>query len=307
MSACIESVLDQDLAGSAVEVIAIDDASSDGSWSALQRYAGTPGVRLLREEGNRGYVATYRRGMAMARGRYLVPLDADDLILERDALTRQVEIAERHRGVGLVHSHTQDIDHAGRPLRVRAGWSEDGIVPSAVAFQRLLMGNSIQHTGTLMRREAYEAVGGYDASLVNSIDWDLWLRIARTWDVGHIRRALYAYRLHGRNMHQRVARSDDGGQTVRREIFSVLDRATSDVPARRRALAIAQAHLVMANALFNDVSRGLGWHHLWRAVRHSPAVVGGRLFWEAALRGIIVSLVGGRGIDAIRSRLRRSR
>lgn len=304
VGSCIESVLGQDTQAGAVEIIAIDDASTDDSWAVLQRYRDVPALRSFREERNRGYVAVYRRGMAEARGRYLLPLDADDLIVATDALRTQLAIADANPRVGFVHSDTREIDEGGRTLRDRRSWQGSGIVPSHAAFARLLMGNSVQHTGTLIRRAAYEQAGGYDPTILNAIDWDLWLRITRDWDVGYVPRPLYAYRLHSSNMHQRVARDEAINRAVRDEVFMLVKRETAHVsPALRRG-ALARAHLVMANALLADAQLREGVGHVREAVVTRPAVITERLLWLCLARGPAVALLGRDRVAALAARLR---
>ena len=77
---CLESVLSQDFID--IEVICVDDASTDGSGEILKKYAAMdPRIRLYRQDKNRGQAAARNRAMAAARGEYLYMLDADDWIL----------------------------------------------------------------------------------------------------------------------------------------------------------------------------------------------------------------------------------
>src|SRR5262245_56890480 len=59
------------------EVIVVDDGSQDGSWSILQRWEGTPGLRILRHGHNRGKGTAVRTGLAQATGWITIIQDAD--------------------------------------------------------------------------------------------------------------------------------------------------------------------------------------------------------------------------------------
>jgi len=295
---CIDSVLAQTLPADRREIIVIDDASTDSSWDVVQRYRDVAGVRLFREERNRGYVAVYRRGMDMANAPFLLPLDADDYIADPDALRSQLELMGDQ--VGFVHSATLEVDAEGRPIRTRKMWRGTGVVRSRVAFARLLMGNSVQHTGTLIRRSAYRAVGGYDPSLFNSIDWDLWLRIARRYDVGHIDRPLYAYRLHGANMHRQRTATSTERDAVLAEVLRVVERASEGVERSLRRRARAQALVSMASFHFAGGRGGEGARALARAMRADATIASQRVFWDAVARLVVSGTGGYRVIRALR-------
>src|SRR5215217_711441 len=64
-----------------LEIIAIDDASSDDSVAVLARYANDPRVRVIAHERNQGHICSYNEGLELARGRYVGILSADDFCL----------------------------------------------------------------------------------------------------------------------------------------------------------------------------------------------------------------------------------
>ncbi len=93
LSACLESVLNQ--TGVKLEVICVDDCSSDGSWEIAAEVARTePLLRLVRNHANIGAAQSRNIGISLARGRYIQFTDADDL-LPRGSLTALLEAAER--------------------------------------------------------------------------------------------------------------------------------------------------------------------------------------------------------------------
>src|SRR5438270_7953420 len=96
---CLESIFGQEGAWR-MEVVIIDDESTDDSWAVIQRYADR--ARLLRNDRNLGHAGTLTRGLHEVRGRYVSRLDPDDR-LKRDFLQCTVPILERHPEVALVY------------------------------------------------------------------------------------------------------------------------------------------------------------------------------------------------------------
>lgn len=96
LETCLASVLDQ--ADEGVELLALDDASTDGSWSRLQTLARRwPGrLRVLRHAHNQGQSAARNTLIDAARGDYLWCVDADDRLLP-GAVPRLAAIVRQHR------------------------------------------------------------------------------------------------------------------------------------------------------------------------------------------------------------------
>ena len=93
----VQSVMEQTIGRDRVELLAVDDCSTDGTYEELQRLASQWGnMRALRLESNSGAAATPRnRGMAEARGRYIFILDHDDY-LGPEALERMVAMGDKN-------------------------------------------------------------------------------------------------------------------------------------------------------------------------------------------------------------------
>ena len=173
----IESVLAQDRP--AVEHVIVDDASTDGSWAVIEAYAARfpDRVRALRLSGNRGGSHARNRGAELARGEFLMFLDADDLIAPGTlgALVRAVE--DRPLAVGFC---------PWRRLRRRGGtgpWESapaDAPLPTPdpdVALRGWIEGTAWSPPcAVLWRRDAYTLTGGWDESLTLNDDGDLMLR-----------------------------------------------------------------------------------------------------------------------------------
>jgi glycosyltransferase involved in cell wall biosynthesis len=187
LGAAIDSVLGQTLGD--LELIVVDDASSDGSGELLAGYS-DPRLVVLRNEENIGLTRSLNRALAAARGRYVGRQDADDRSLPR-RLEREVAFLEEHPDVGLVGSWARFVDGDGRV--VTAGHPPAD--PDELAAG-LLVENRIFHGSILARRELMEELGGYRDAFRYSQDYDLYLRAIDGHRLANVPEELYELRFH---------------------------------------------------------------------------------------------------------------
>jgi glycosyltransferase involved in cell wall biosynthesis len=291
----VDSLLQQTVRD--LEVIVFDDASPDDTAAVLERYRDEPRVRTVRHERNHGHIATYNEGLDMVRGRYVGVLSADDYCLTPDSVARQVEVFERHPGVGMVYTahamvYPDGTSHAVRP------WPVDRVRPGVEEFRDLMWGNYIQHSGTLLRADVQAALGHYDPRLPQSGDWDLWLRACLTHDAGYVAEPVYAYRMHQSNMQRK-------GMPPRYQAeqnLLTLDRALALLPADappeiRRAARPARQHALLQTAWFDLSQRRprRAWQGTAYAVRRTPSLALGGELWRFLPRLLLLTAQSARG------------
>jgi glycosyltransferase involved in cell wall biosynthesis len=156
-----------------VEVIVVDDGSSDGSRKVVRSF----GNRIRQErQGNQGAPAARNRGLRLAEGTYVKFLDADDILVE-DCIERQVQHAEdlpREREA-VVFGDAIWIDEKGNEID---GYDDlRGRKRDEDPVTHLLHSNPLTSC-PLHRREYLQEVGGFDTSLPRSQEHDLHLRLA---------------------------------------------------------------------------------------------------------------------------------
>lgn len=274
----VGSALDQ--AGLDVEVLIVDDASTDDSAEvALGLARRDPRVDVLLHEENAGHIRTYNDGLAKATGDYVVLLSADDL-LARDALTRAVALMQAHPGVGLVYGIARSFEgtapsQAGR-VRGWSVWSGREWLSLATRRGRCFLSSP----EAVMRREALAGTDGYDVRLPHSGDFDMWLRTAARWDVGRVDGPVQAfYRVHAANMHLTTFGGWLTDLEERRRTFEILfeerapelDWVTAMRPAAMRALAREALRHGLRGHLDRVVGPGLDDYRRF-AVRTDAAV-----------------------------------
>lgn len=154
-----------------IEVLLIDDGSRDDTRARIADIA-DPRLHLLDGQG-RGSAHARNQGIAMAKGRYLAFLDADDVWLP-DHLARLHAQLELHPELDLVFAASAWIDRAGRPLpRTVVRWQ------GPISYRALFLEfYPVTTSALLARRSAVEQVGGFDEDLAMGEDHDLCLRLA---------------------------------------------------------------------------------------------------------------------------------
>ncbi|WP_434318708.1 glycosyltransferase [Leifsonia sp. P73] len=196
----VESVLAQD--GVDVDVIIVDDASTDGSLEVARRLAATDDrIALVEHEVNQRHIRTYNDGLSRATGDYVVLLSADDA-LTPGSLTRSVALLEAHPEVGLVYGAVEwfhgDLPAVGDARVWWQTWTGEEWLSRIVHRGR----NSIVNPEVVMRRSVYQRTGGYDLDFPHAADMYMWLQAASFSGIGFVGGPRQAYyRDHGENMH----------------------------------------------------------------------------------------------------------
>jgi glycosyltransferase involved in cell wall biosynthesis len=189
LSQAIESALSQDLPR--LEVVVIDDGSTDNTSAVASRY---PGVRCVRQP-NAGLAAARNTGIRESLGDFLVFLDADDRLLP-GALSSALAAFHETPECALVSGHHRDIAIDGEVLWE---WKDHPI--DGPPFEMLLRRNSIPTCGAAMfRRSVFASVGTFNSAWDACADYDLYLRISREFPIRCHHRTVIEYRRHGTNM-----------------------------------------------------------------------------------------------------------
>lgn len=216
LAEAIESVLAQ--RGVEVETVVVDDGSSDASWRIAQSYGGR--IVAVRQEG-RGACHARNSGARLATGTHLMFLDADD-VLGAGALAALL---------GALDGRTDRVAACGWSWLVRAGrwWRVvPGLPlepPQGDAVAGWLEGWYVPPCAVLWPREAFEATGGWDETVLADQDGDLMLRAL----IGGVAIAAAAgghayYRDHGS---ARMSVSKDISAAALRSRREVIDRAAA--------------------------------------------------------------------------------
>ncbi|WP_461128163.1 glycosyltransferase family 2 protein [Spirosoma aerophilum] len=188
----LQSVVDQDYPN--VELIVIDNGSTDDSATRLTAFKERhPAVQLILNQTNVGLNRAFNQGLALAQGRYIIDLSADDVLLP-GRIADQVAYFEELAGpYAVVFSNAAYIDNAGTILSVHYPTDEQGHaltpVPTGNVFQPILESYFICTPTMMMRRDVLNELGGYDETLAYE-DFDFWVRSARLYHYAYLDKVL---------------------------------------------------------------------------------------------------------------------
>lgn len=160
----------------AIEVILVNDGSTEPGDATLHELADRMPLTLLTQE-NQGVGAARNLGIAQAGGRYVLPLDADN-VLDPRFVARAVEVLEHEPGLAYVTSWTRYVDASGAPL----GGGDPGYHPTGGRGRELDRSNIAGDAAALIRRRLFEVGFAYRTDLVSLEDWQLWRELR---DAGH--------------------------------------------------------------------------------------------------------------------------
>ena len=261
--AAIESALAQPR--SDVEILVIDDHTTDGTWDDVSRIA-DPRARVLRNERNLGLFANFNRCLDESRGRYVRILCSDD-VLEPGTLDDELAVMERHPEMALLSTRGLRVGADGRVLGLQAaalpeGWYSGRRGIAAVLRANAATGyNTLNYpSGVLLRRSAADAAGRFRTEMRMVGDIEYFLRVLQQGALGVLNRVGCRITVHADQVGSTLALEP----LVMQELFGLADvfeEELGDGAVRRRVRA------------------GTGGLSAWQALR---ATLGGDLRSAAA-------------------------
>lgn len=291
----VQSVLDQ--LHRDVQVIVVDDGSTDGTEKALSPFRDR--IELIRQS-NGGVAAARNRGLRAASGEYIAFLDADDWWFPA-RLSAELAAFARFPDAGLAFSDFAVVDTVGEQVRASGIRWKYGVVRDAATTPwkkvfadaadiawadpaggasrakaycgpiagSLFQGNLINTCTVLLRRRVAEAVGDFDTSLDTEEDYDYWLRVAHRWAFLYVDAALVAFR-------QRPGQLTRPEQIERiaRNALRVVERARARTAGRLEEAEVssrfARLHGLLGVICLRTGRGAEARAHLAKSLRHVP-------------------------------------
>jgi glycosyltransferase involved in cell wall biosynthesis len=237
-----------------LEIVVGDDASQDATLELVSRCR-DPRLRLLPSQRRLGIPGNWNRCLGQARAEYVLLLGQDDLLaptaLER--LAAALDAAPeapfafarreiRHEGreawlplLGSAYAGALEAFYASFRGRVTGLEMLEGVLSRGQDPTVNLIG---EPSFVLMRREALRRSGGFDPGLRQLVDWDLWLRLARSGAACFVDESLGVFRVHAGG----ASAANHPRLRTRLEFLRILARIRRDYgqdlsPASRRQLA----------------------------------------------------------------------
>jgi glycosyltransferase involved in cell wall biosynthesis len=187
-----------DLRRDDVELIVVDDGSSDGRTLREMDRLARRGIQVVRQP-NKGLGGARNAGVRAARGEFILPLDSDNRIRE-PYVTAGVRLLQDRSEVGVVYGDAEFFGDRKGPWRVRE-----------FDLAELCRDNFIDACA-LYRKAVWESVGGYDENMpwMGWEDWEFWIRTAmRGWEFVHLDAVAFEYRVRTGSMLSGIKAHED--------------------------------------------------------------------------------------------------
>lgn len=175
-----------------LEVFVIDDGSMDDTPQAMKKYGEK--IKYLRQE-QLGVCVARNSAIRQAKGQYISFLDDDDVWLPQK-IEKDVEFLEKNKDCGFVFCGFYYFSDVNENMGKRVLTEYEETTYDCLYNKNLIYSTSL----VTMRRECLEKEGLFDENLIQSADYDLWLRVAKHCKFGAINECLAKYRLHETNM-----------------------------------------------------------------------------------------------------------
>ena len=267
LAAALRSILDQTF--SDLELIAIDDGSTDGSLAILREHARADARVRVVSRPNTGIAGALNDGLAACRGELVARMDGDDISLPR-RLAEQVRFMDAHPECIATGTRVRLIDPDGAPLR---DWSTETEHEAIDRAHMRGLGGAITHPAVMLRLDAVRRVGGYRQECNLAEDLDLFLRLAEIGRLHNLPEIHLEYRMHLASI----------GATKREQQRAAAARAVRDAHARR-GIPLPELESIATRAARpqHEVLRTWAWwalaagerrsarKHAWRGFRLRP-------------------------------------
>ena len=219
----IESILSQSYTD--LELIVIDDHSTDGTLSIINNYKDERLLVIERKVNSGSPVAPRNQGFSTAKGTWIALCDNDDL-WAKDKLERQLlayEASEEKEQIGFIYSAANIIDAKGDNIDTNPSLFS-GFVPAKLSRKRLLEGYFITTCSIMIKKSVVDEVGPLNEKLVGIDDYEYLLRITKGYGMLAIPERLVSWRRTGANL------SGDKAEQYKKDevIFEKLEKGEPD-------------------------------------------------------------------------------
>ncbi|MFV5688366.1 glycosyltransferase [Flavobacterium sp. ZT3R25] len=193
------SVINQDYPS--VELIIIDDCSTDNSRSVIKKWLGNyPEILFIANKTNLGSTKSFNKALKKAKGEYIIDLAADDVLLP-NCITSQINAFKNtaYKNLGIVYGNVELITEKGKfeSYYFPVDSFQKVITPRTtgdIYTSVLSGGDSICSVSAMIKKTVFDHLDGYDETLVYE-DLDFWIRTSRIYDFDFIDEILMQKRI----------------------------------------------------------------------------------------------------------------
>jgi glycosyltransferase involved in cell wall biosynthesis len=259
-----------------VEIIVVNDGSTDGTEKVVQSYTDNGKVRYFKHEVNKGIPAARNTGIRNSLGDYVAFLDSDDMWLPNKVEVQLRAFSQDAASrVGMVWTDAYFVDELGNTRTREVVLPHDfSFLANEKVLKLLFMRNFVIGGTSMVRRSCFDKVGLLDEELRGGTDdYDLWLRLAPHFKFVYVPIPLATVRLHGGN-HSSVE-----GNT--RDTLVSVKKAVARHPelAALQNIKIAQERFVQGKYYFEHGRNVEARQHLLQVIGHHPISIKALAAW----------------------------
>ncbi len=261
----VDSVQNQTF--SEIEIIIINDGSTDQTWNLIQSLDDLR-IRAFSYE-NGGVAVARNRGISHATGEFVAFIDADDLWTP-DKLELQLDALKQHPEAGVAYSWNYFYYESTGNRVSGHGANFEGDV-----YAPLLQNNFLENgSNPLIRRQAIEQTGEFDSTFPHCADWDFYLRLAAQWHFVRVPKHQVIYRQSSHSM------SSTKVNEIERQCLEVVEKSYQAAPAeyqslKNKSLAWIYEYCTQQYLQSSDDLTGVqtATQKFWKAVQLHPQVL----------------------------------
>ena len=192
---CLLSILKQTYTN--IELIVVDDGSKDNSAKVIQSLQNDY-TFTYKYQKNQGVCAALNHGVTQAKGEYICCCDSDDKFA-LNKIEKQLNFMLENPQYKVSYTNKIFFNNEGEYRPENSGKRRSGWL-----FEPLIMSEfSIPFSSHMLHKEVYQKIGLYDLE-TKLQDWDMFLRIAKEYEIGFLNEDLLYYRIHDSNLHSNV-------------------------------------------------------------------------------------------------------
>ncbi len=209
-----------------IEILVIDDCSTDNSLEVLESFATQPRVAVVRRETNAGWVVVSNQGLQMTKGEFVLFANCDD-DCDHGMIERLVGAINQNPTAGIAfcrslmvneHDRVLGDDYEVREKAFRSRCAEDAFI-NRNEMRRFLLHSCVipNLSAALIKRRCFSVAGILSSEYRACSDWDLFFRIANHFDFCYVAEPLNRFR-----QHTATIRSATKGRVTYDEFFRLL-------------------------------------------------------------------------------------
>lgn len=209
-----------------LEILVIDDCSTDNSVEVLRKYESHPKVKLVVREQNGGWVVVNNQGVEMSSGEFILFAQCDD-DCDLHLIERLVDAMKAYPTAAIAFCRSLLVDEQDRVLgddfvvrerSFRDRCATDTLI-TGVEMSRFLLHSCVipNLSAALFRRDCFSMIGNFTSSYRANGDWDFFFRIATRYDVAYVAEPMNKFKQHGNTI-----RSHTRGRVSYEEFFRLL-------------------------------------------------------------------------------------